>query len=130
MAIDGMSEPVNEAEVLDFVRAQLGSVYTLELMIRLKQSPGRLWQSGELVRELRSSRTAVADGLDRLKRASMVREDPAGCFFFAPASSEGEALAVEIERIYTSKPISVVKAIMAAPDDKLRAFSDAFKLKE
>jgi hypothetical protein len=121
---------VNEAEVLDFVRAQLGSVYTLELMIRLKQSPGRLWQSGELVRELRSSRTAVADGLDRLKRASMVREDPAGCFCFAPASSEGEALAVEIERIYTSKPISVVKAIMAAPDDKLRAFSDAFKLKE
>jgi hypothetical protein len=32
--------------------------------------------------------------------------------------------------IYTNKPISVIKAIVSAPTEKLRLFSDAFKLKE
>ena len=125
-----MSGLVSEEEVLAFIRAHIGSVYTLELLLQLKQSTGRVWQSGELVRELRSSRTAVADALGRLIQAGLVTEDPTGCYFFAPASPEREQLAAEVEKVYTSKPISVVKAIMSVPTDKLRAFSDAFKIKE
>jgi hypothetical protein len=125
-----MSGLVTEEEVLAFIRTHIGSVYTLELLLQIKQSAGRVWQSGELVRELRSSRTAVADALGRLTQAGLVVEEPAGCYFFAPASPQREQIAIEIEKVYASKPISVVKAIMSVPTDKLRVFSDAFKIKE
>jgi hypothetical protein len=62
--------------------------------------------------------------------AGLVVENSSGGYTFAPASSERERLADEIEKIYTTKPISLVRAIVAGPDEKLRVFSDAFKLKE
>jgi hypothetical protein len=36
----------------------------------------------------------------------------------------------DIERTYAVKPITLVKAIMSAPNQKLRMFSDAFRIKE
>jgi hypothetical protein len=105
-------------------------VYTLELFLLVKRTRDQDWNIGELVRELRSSATAVADALNRLNRVGFVSEKPAGKYAFAPASPELERLAAEIEQIYTNRPISVVKAIVAAPTEKLRQFSDAFKLKE
>ena len=35
----------------------------------------------------------------------------------------------ELEKTYATKPMTVIKAIVNAPTDKLRAFSDAFKFK-
>jgi biotin operon repressor len=121
---------VGEEEVIAFIRAHIGSLYALELLLLIKRGRGKNWQSGELVRELRSSRTAVAEALNRLTKAGLVVENPSGGYAFAPTSPECERLADEIESIYTSKPISLVKAIVAAPDERLRVFSDAFKLKE
>jgi hypothetical protein len=123
-------DTLTEAEILDFIRAQIGSVYTLELLILLKRSHGRAWRQDELIRELRSSPTAVADGLARLTRVGLVNEGAESGYAFAPASPELGELAAAVEELYTIRPITVVKAIMSAPVDKLRAFSDAFKLKE
>jgi hypothetical protein len=121
---------VSEEEVVTFIRTHLGSVYTLELLLLVKRFRDKSWDVGDLVRELRSSRTAVGDALNRLNRAGFVSEHPPGTYSFVPASPELERLAAEIETVYTNRPISVVKAIVAAPTDKLRQFSDAFKIKE
>jgi hypothetical protein len=108
----------------------LGSVYALELFLLMKRVRDRSWNAAELVRELRSSGTAVTEALNRLAGVGFVVENPAGNYTFTPKSPELERLAAEIEMIYTNKPISVIKAIVAAPTEKLRLFSDAFKLKE
>ncbi len=121
---------VGEEEVVAFIRAHIGSLYALELLLLIKRARGKTWQAGELVRELRSSRTAVAEALNRLLRAGLVAENPSGGYTYAPATAERERLADAIEQAYTSRPISVVRAIVAAPDEQLRVFSDAFKLKE
>jgi hypothetical protein len=39
-------------------------------------------------------------------------------------------MAERIEAVYAAKPMAVAKAIMSAPNDKLRIFADAFKLKD
>src|SRR5687767_14164154 len=96
----------------------------------MKRVRARSWDHGELVRELRSSGTAVSDALNRLARAGFVSENPMGNYSFAPNSPELDRLADEIETVYTNRPLSVIKAIVAAPTEKLRIFSDAFKLKE
>jgi hypothetical protein len=119
-----------EEEVVAFIRAHIGSLYALELLLLTKRGRDKTWQPDELIRELRSSGTAVAEALSRLLKAGLVAERPSGNYTYAPASPERERLADEIERLYTSRPISVVKAIVATPDEKLRVFSDAFKLKE
>jgi hypothetical protein len=121
---------VIEEEVISFIRMHLGSVYALELFLMMKRVREKSWSVDELVRELRSSGTAVTDALNRLVGVGFVVENPPGNYAFAPKSPELERLAAKIEMIYTNKPISVIKAIVAAPTEKLRLFSDAFKLKE
>jgi DNA-binding transcriptional ArsR family regulator len=105
---------VLEQDVIAFIRTHLGSLYALELLLLIKQDRNRTWQPGELVRELRSSPTAVAEALSRLLRAGLVAERPPGRYAFAPDSPERERLAADIERVYTSKPISSLEAIVAA----------------
>ncbi len=121
---------MGEEDIIAFIRAYLGSVYTLELLLLVKRDPKRAWTPDDLVRELRSSRTAVAGALNRLVHAGLVVRDAASGYVYAPTSPALERLAAEIERVYSIRPISVAQAIAAAPDEKLRAFSDAFKLKE
>lgn len=121
---------MNEAELIDFVRARIGSVYTLELLLLMKRDPARAWQANDLVRELRSSRTAVAEALGRLSEAGLISGKPDGHYVYAPANAERQQMADAIEKSYASTPFAVMKAIIGAPEQKLRAFSDAFKLKE
>jgi predicted transcriptional regulator len=121
---------LDEKQVAYFVRAHIGSLYALELLLLLKRDRDKVWQSSELVRELRSSRTAVAGALSRLLRAGLVAENPSGGYSYAPASADQEHLADTIEKAYASRPMAVVRAIVAEPDEKLREFSNAFKLKE
>ena len=121
---------VSEEEVIGFIREHIGSVYTLDLLLLVKRDRHRSWSAGDLVRELRSSETAVMEALSRMNRAGLVAQNSDGRFAFAPVSARHEQLAAEIEKAYNSTPMSVVKAIIALPEEKLRAFSAAFKLKE
>jgi hypothetical protein len=121
---------VSEGNVIAFIRTHIRSLYTLEVLLLLKRDRARAWKAADLVRELRSSGMAVADALNRLTRAGMVSENSPGHYAFAPASPDHERIAVEIENAYTSMPMSVMKAIVGAPDEKLRAFSNAFRLKD
>jgi hypothetical protein len=128
----GLSErdDVRADDILGFIRTRIGSVYTLELLLLIRRHPGRAWKADDLVRELRSSRTAVTEAVTRLMQAGLISEDSSGLYTFAPESPRHEALCEEIEKAYSTMPISVMKAIAAPPDEKLRLFSDAFKLKE
>ena len=56
--------------------------------------------------------------------------DSAGLHTYQPASAELDRIARRIEEVYAAKPLAVVKAITSAPNDKLRLFSDSFKLKD
>jgi hypothetical protein len=121
---------VNEKDILTFIQTHIGSVYTLEVLLRLKGDRNRVWQPGELIQDLRSSRTAVTHALRSLVMAGLVVEDPADSYRLGPASPEHDQVVEAIEKLYADKPTRVVKAIIAHSDEKLRAFSDAFKLRD
>jgi DNA-binding GntR family transcriptional regulator len=121
---------VTEEDIHAFVRASIGSVYALELLLLLQRRRDEALPAAELVRELRSSPTAVNEALSRLMAAGLVSEKPAGHYVYAPASAEREQMVAAVDRTYAVKPMTLVKAIMSAPNEKLRMFSDAFKLKE
>jgi hypothetical protein len=120
---------VTDEEIFAFVRTSVRSVWALELLLLLRRDPQRAWRSDELVRELRSSPAIVQEELTALRTARLVGEAD-GCFRYQPLAPALDALVNGLQTAYAARPMAVVKAIMAAPNDKLRIFSDAFRLKD
>lgn len=121
---------MSEDDLLSFVTASIRSVWALELLLLLKGNPQQSWTSDRLILELRSSPVVIADALASLTGAGLVIEDVGQTYRYGAASTALDRLVSELEHLYAARPTTVVKAIVASPTDKLRAFSDAFKLKD
>jgi hypothetical protein len=120
---------LNEDEIYLFIQQSIGSVWALELLLLLRRTAPRVWSKDELVREIRGSDSIVQDALTRFSTLGLVAATD-GRHEYRPAGPELAGLVDEIARIYAAKPVSVIKAIMSAPNEKLRIFSDAFRLKD
>lgn len=118
----------SEAEILSFVRAAIGSICALELLILLRRERGKVWRPGELVRELRSSNLAVTQALDRLGQSGLVEEVPDLGYRYRQGSAQFDTICQRLETEYVQRPVTIVRAILDAPDEKLRIFADAFRL--
>ena len=121
---------MTDEDLLAFVTASIGSVWTLELLLLLKREPAKAWATEELIRETRSSPVATGEALAGLRMAGLVIDDGPSHHRYQAASEHLDQLVVELEKAYRTRPMTVIKAIVAPPSDKLRIFSDAFKLKD
>jgi hypothetical protein len=119
---------VTEEQVLSFVGMSVRSVWALELLLILRRNRERTWSQEELIRESRSSLTAVVEALIVLNSSGMVATE-ADRYRYAPASQELEEFGGELEKLYSVKPLTVIKAIVTAPQDKLQTLADAFKFR-
>ena len=118
-----------EDDLLSFVTVSIRSVWALELLLLLKREPAKVWAVESLIRELRSSPVVIADALASMVGAGLVMDEGGIGYRYGAASATLDQLVCELERVYAAKPTTVIKAI-ASPTDKLRAFSDAFRLKD
>ena len=121
---------MKEEDVLGFIAATITSVWALEVLLLLRRDPSRAWTSGELVHELRGSSVAVDESLATLRSAGLAAADAEGRVRFAPASAQLETFVAEAALLYAEKPDSVIRAIAAGSNKKLRLFADAFRFKE
>ena len=120
----------SEQDVLAFIQAKLRSVWAVELLALLRRQLDVSWTAEGLVRELRSSELVVSEALGNLRRERFIADDPGGTVRYAPATAELDAMAQAVVKLFAAKPVSVVKAVLDAPNEKLRIFSEAFKLKD
>lgn len=120
---------VTDEEIFAFVRTSVRSVWALELLLLLRRDPARSWHPDDLVRELRSSPAIVHEELAALCAAGLCGHAE-GRYRYQPATAAQDALAAALQDTYAARPMAVVKAIMSAPNEKLRIFSDAFKLRD
>ncbi len=117
------------SEVVEFIQSSIKSVWSAELLLFLRRRSDRGWTDDELIRELRSSRSVVADILATFLQAGLVTAED-GLFRYTPASAELDRVVRELEKAYAERPTAVVKTIMAAPSEKLQIFADAFRIKK
>jgi hypothetical protein len=120
---------VQENDILNFVSARIKSIWALELLLLMRRTTGRAWTSDELVRELRASIVVVHEALSGLTTAGLVASAEADLFCYCPVSGQLASLVDETQSLYLAKPLAVINAIAAAPNEKLRIFADAFRLK-
>lgn len=121
---------MKEAEILDFVRNSIGSVWALEVLALVRGEPKRTWGVDELVRELRSSPAAIAGASELLAGAGLLAKIDDHACRYEPATPELDHIGELVQKIYSAKPATVIGAIFEPPDDKLRAFAAAFRFKK
>lgn len=120
---------VHREEVSGFIRSTFRSIWSLELLLLLKQS-GRSWSQSEMVASLRASDLIVSQGVDSLLAAGLVVAQDDGQIHFGPASADLARLADLSENAYAKSPDAVRRLIVAAAADGLSAFADAFRLRK
>jgi DNA-binding IclR family transcriptional regulator len=121
---------VTEEALLAIVSNSFRSVWPLELLLLLRHEPRRTWSVGALVQDLRASVSAVSEGLAALRKLGLVSIDPHGSYQFEAGSAELEELAHELSELYSRKPRAVMRAILAAPNNQIQTFADAFRLRK
>lgn len=121
---------MKEEDVLAFVSATVKSLWALELLLLMWRQCERAWPTGNLVRELRASTVVVREALASLASAGLIAGDDSGNFCYRPASELLDSFVEHAAALYATKPLAIVNAIATAPNEKLRIFSDAFRLKD
>lgn len=121
---------VTEAELLSFLRNSIQSTWALELLLLLKQHPAKTFAPSELVRELRASSALVSLSASQLQKAGLIACDESGGCRFAPVSALVAEACDALAKLYSEKPFMVIKAIVDTPNERLRSFADAFRIKK
>lgn len=121
---------MTEEETLRFVSATVKSIWALELLLLMRRQRERAWKTEQLVIELRASTVVVREALGSLIGAGLAAAGEGGLFRYRPASDQLDDFVESTQALYVSKPLSIINAIAAAPNEKLRIFADAFRLKE
>jgi predicted DNA-binding transcriptional regulator len=123
----GSEEDYSENDLISFVQAAVGSVCALELLIYLRRERDKSFRADELVREMRSSELAVGQALDGLMQSGLVVEIPQVGYRYQQSSAQLDLICQRLETEYARKPVTIIRTILAAPNEKLRIFADAFR---
>jgi hypothetical protein len=116
-------------ELASFIRDQFRSVWTLELLLFLRDHATTPWRSESLVKSLRASDAIVTRGLESLLAGGLIVCDDDGGAQYAPASEELRALVDQTQELYAKKPDAVRRLIISATGNGLSAFADSFRLR-
>jgi len=119
---------VSDDDAISFARSAIGSVSALELLILLRRGRDKPHPFAELVREQRSSELVVSRALEQLMKFGLVEERPESGYQYQTRSAQLDLLCERVESVYAHMPVTLIRAILEAPDEKLRVFAQAFLL--
>jgi len=124
---DGISN-----EVKTFIRQNISSIEQLEVLLLLHRDPSREWTASELSRELYVSPEAAVNRLkDFCARGFCVaREAEEPRYRYSPSIGHLDSVIRDLEIVYEQRRVRVINLIFSNPNDHLRSFSDAFKLRK
>jgi hypothetical protein len=101
-------------------------VEQLEILLLLFRTR-RAWTAEEVARELRIDPHSAARRLGELAGQRILDEERDRFSFAANGANERDVLAVS--RCYAERRVSVITFIFSRPNDRLRSFADAFRIK-
>jgi len=117
-------------ELLSFIQSSFKSVWSIEVLIFLRERPTQAFSAEELILELRGSAPVVAQSVTMLQQAGLVTIDDSDLVRYAPASAELDDLSSAAVSDYKESPGKIRRAILSAPNEKLHSLADAFRFKK
>jgi hypothetical protein len=99
-------------------------------MLFLRARADRSWSAEELTLELRASVPLVSELLQQFERSGLIIPAENDRWMWRPANAELSACADAVASAHARTPFQVINAILDTPNDRLRTFADAFKLRK
>lgn len=116
-----------DADLLAFVRSSIRSTWALELLLLLRKKAPQRFTGTELVLELRATNTLISACVSQLQAVGLISCDANGACSYAPASPALADATEALARAYEERPMTVINAIVATPNERLKSFADAFR---
>jgi hypothetical protein len=116
-------------EIANFIRSSFRSIWSLELLLFLKEQPWQAFAAEELVSQLRASNAIVSSSVASLLAAGLIVEESGGAVRYSPASEDLGRLVGDTEALYRVQPDAVRRVIVIGTDN-LAAFAEAFRLRK
>jgi len=115
-----------------FIGAHIQSVAQLEILLLLHANPAQSWTPAAIARELRIEASGALQQLTGLIGSGLVKREPpeSDQYHFAPATEELLAGTRALAQAYLVRRVTVIGLIFAKPVDKMRVFSDAFRIRQ
>jgi hypothetical protein len=119
-------------DVRAFVTDHIDSVLQLELLLLLQKKRDRDFDAGEVVAELRIDPAWAADQLEEFCSRGILTcaDGTPRRYRYAPKSPALDAAIARLDHTYADRRVSVISLIFSKPADKLRSFSDAFRVRK
>jgi hypothetical protein len=111
-----------------FIRSAFGSIWSLELLLVLRQRPDHGWTRAELIAALRASEEVLARSSADLNAAGLIATDDEQRVRYAPVSAELEKTVADVAALYGSRPAAVRRLIVGG-EDSAATFADAFRFR-
>src|SRR6476469_886725 len=105
-----------DSEAEGFIRSAFCSIWSLELLLTLRDDPERRWTRSELINGLRASEQVDARSCDELAAAGLI-ERVGDQIRYAPISAETEQRVAAAAELYAGRPALVRRLIVGAASD-------------
>jgi hypothetical protein len=113
------------------VATHVDSLDVMQVLLLLHDHPDRTWTSQEATEVLGLDAASVSGALVRLRQRGFLTVELAGDtrYRYAPKGDLGSAVD-DLKECYRARPIDLAALIAARPQQRLRLFADAFRLRK
>lgn len=118
------------SEIIHFINENISSVAELEVLFTLVLQPGKAWDAKTIAKELRSNSTSAGNQLSELHSKKLIQKINNESFQYIPQDKTLDDLIKTLRSNYIDRPVAIITCIYEKPSEKLKVFSDAFKLKK
>ena len=129
-----MDEAAFTAAFCDFIRACVPNFEAAAVLACMMRQPEQPWSAGEIVSTLKSSVSITSAETERclelFDARGLLERDANRLARLRPHGYLQDAHLRTLADAYREKPVTLVQLIYALRDDKIRSFSDAFRLRE
>jgi hypothetical protein len=109
-----------------FVRANIGSVEQVDVLLLLYGDPTRYWTVDEISGALQSSPSSIAQRMRILcSRGLACRDDDR---YRYQNDDKLDPLVAELQREYRLRPVSIIELIYSRRNAAIESFADAFRI--
>jgi len=117
-------------EVRRFVLQCIDSVEQLEVLLLLHGSPAVVWSAEAVATTLYSNPDSITRRLNGLHARGLLAAIEVSSYRYLPRTPELDATVSLVADTYRLRRVAVITVIASKPMENVRAFSDAFRLRE
>lgn len=127
-----MPDPLSD-DVRRFLDENVESLEQLEILRVLAEDPGRAWGATELAGAIQAEPATAAKHLTALGGRGLITLTTAGAEAAGRHGARTPELGAKVDALlaaYRQRPVTMIKLVYERANERLRAFSDAFRLRK